>query len=80
MAAVWPGQIVEENAIQVHISALRKALDEDQNGTDYIATVPGRGYRLIDLAPSHRWMAKERQRASRRDRKTAQLRCCRFKI
>ena len=51
MAAVWPGQIVEENAIQVQISALRKALNEDRTGTDYIVTVPGRGYRLIDLAP-----------------------------
>jgi TolB-like protein len=52
MAAVWPGQIVEENAIQVQVSALRKALDEDRKGQDYIVTVPGRGYRLIGLAPS----------------------------
>jgi TolB-like protein/Tfp pilus assembly protein PilF len=52
MAAVWPGQIVEENTIQVQISALRKALNEDRTGPDYIVTVPGRGYRLIDLASS----------------------------
>jgi len=52
MAAVWPGQIVEENAIQVQVSALRKALNEDRTGTDPIVTVPGRGYRLIDLASS----------------------------
>ena len=25
MERVWPGRIVEENAIQVHVSALRKA-------------------------------------------------------
>ena len=25
---VWPGLVVEENNIQVHVSALRKALDE----------------------------------------------------
>jgi TolB-like protein/Tfp pilus assembly protein PilF len=52
MAAVWPGQIVEENAIQVQVSALRKALDEKQTGANYIVTVPGRGYRLVDLAPA----------------------------
>jgi TolB-like protein len=50
MAAVWPGQIVEENAIQVQVSALRKALDEDKSGEDFIVTVPGRGYRLTGLA------------------------------
>ncbi|MEJ2379248.1 MAG: winged helix-turn-helix domain-containing tetratricopeptide repeat protein [Pseudolabrys sp.] len=47
MAAAWPGQIVEENAIQAQVSALRKALDEERTGTNYIMTVPGRGYRLI---------------------------------
>jgi TolB-like protein len=49
MAAVWPGQIVEENAIQVHVSALRKAFDKDRSGQDYIVTVPGRGYRLTGI-------------------------------
>lgn len=38
---VWPGLVVEENNLQVQISALRKAL-----GTQLIATVPGRGYRF----------------------------------
>ncbi len=47
MAEVWPGLVVEENNIQVHISALRKAL-EDRNDS-YVVTVPGRGYRLIGL-------------------------------
>jgi DNA-binding winged helix-turn-helix (wHTH) protein len=38
---VWPGLIVEENNLQVQISALRKVL-----GDGWIVTVPGRGYRL----------------------------------
>src|SRR5262249_9850086 len=47
MAQVWPGLVVEENNIQVHISALRKALDEGKGGQSYLLTVPGRGYRLV---------------------------------
>jgi predicted ATPase len=41
----WPGLIVEENNLQVQVSALRKVL-----GAHAIATVPGRGYRFC-LAP-----------------------------
>ena len=41
MEVVWPRVIVEENNLQVHISALRKLL-----GSDVIATIPGRGYRF----------------------------------
>jgi len=52
MARVWPGVVVEENNIQVHVSALRKALDDGKNGDTYLITVPGRGYRLIGLKPS----------------------------
>ena len=47
MARVWPGVIVEENALQVHVSALRKALGESVGNQRYIVTVPGRGYRFI---------------------------------
>lgn len=38
---VWPGLVVEENNLQVHISTLRKVL-----GPELIATIPGRGYRF----------------------------------
>ena len=41
--AVWPGQIVEENALQAQISALRKALGADRG---LIKTVAGRGYQF----------------------------------
>jgi adenylate cyclase len=47
MAQVWPGRIVEENNIQVHVSALRKALDDGINTGSCVVTVPGRGYRLV---------------------------------
>jgi DNA-binding winged helix-turn-helix (wHTH) protein len=49
MERVWPGRTVEENNIQVHISALRKALDEGNPNQSHVVTVPGRGYRLIGL-------------------------------
>jgi adenylate cyclase len=42
---VWPGLVVEENNLQVQVSALRKLL-----GAQAIATVPGRGYQFT-LAP-----------------------------
>jgi adenylate cyclase len=47
MARVWAGVVVGENNIQVHISALRKALEEDGNGKSWIVTAAGRGYRLL---------------------------------
>ena len=50
MARLWPGRIVEEGNIHVHVSALRKALGERNDGHSYIVTVPGRGYRLAGLA------------------------------
>jgi predicted ATPase/DNA-binding winged helix-turn-helix (wHTH) protein len=40
---VWPGAAVEENSLQVHISALRKALGDNRG---LIQTAFGRGYRL----------------------------------
>lgn len=41
-AAIWPGQVVEDNNLTVQISALRRSL-----GTEAIATVTGRGYRFV---------------------------------
>jgi TolB-like protein/Flp pilus assembly protein TadD len=47
MSRVWPGLVVEENNIQVHVSALRKALQDGKHGPAFIVTVPGRGYRFV---------------------------------
>ena len=44
---VWPGLVVEENNLQVQVSALRKVL-----GPGAIATIPGRGYRFSLLRTS----------------------------
>ena len=50
MARVWPNVVVEENNLQVQISALRRALDEGKNGESFLVTVPSRGYRLVGIA------------------------------
>src|SRR5215510_7159955 len=47
MTEVWPGIVVEENNLSVQISALRKALGEESEGTRYLLTVPGRGYSFV---------------------------------
>jgi TolB-like protein/tetratricopeptide (TPR) repeat protein len=49
MAEIWPGIVVEESNIQVHVSNLRKALDEGTDGQGFVVTVPGRGYRFLGL-------------------------------
>lgn len=43
LGAIWPDTVVEENNLQVHISALRKALELDRS---LLETIPRRGYRL----------------------------------
>src|SRR5215472_5356255 len=52
MARLWPGRVVEEGNLHVHVSALRRALDDHGEGHSYVVTVPGRGYRLVGLAGS----------------------------
>lgn len=49
MARLWPGRTVAENNLHVHISALRKVLDQHGSGESCVITVPGRGYRLAHL-------------------------------
>ena len=44
--AVWPQSFVEEGILAVHISALRKALDNGEAGRRSIETVSRAGYRF----------------------------------
>ena len=55
MKRVWPGAIVEENTLWVHVSAVRKALGPDRG---MLKTVAGRGYRLIGTWRSSRDTAR----------------------
>ena len=57
---VWPGVIVEENNLQVQVSALRKVL-----GQDAIKTLPGRGYRFgLEVGPAGNPVAANEVRSS----------------
>lgn len=50
MAAVWPNVTVEDNAMQVQMSALRKTLGDS---ADQLQTVRSLGYRLIHNGKDH---------------------------
>jgi predicted ATPase/DNA-binding winged helix-turn-helix (wHTH) protein len=62
ISRVWPGAVVEENTLQFHISAVRKALGSDRG---MLKTAFGRGYRLLgeweirEESASHRTDASE---------------------
>lgn len=48
MARVWPNTIVDDSNLKVNIAALRRVLgDGGADDARYIATVTGRGYKLI---------------------------------
>ena len=44
MARIWPGAVVGDNTLQVHMWAVRKALGPDRG---MLKTTHGRGYRLV---------------------------------
>lgn len=48
MSWLWPDTFVEEANLSRNIFMLRKALGEKAQDYKYIATVPGRGYRLVE--------------------------------
>ena len=46
MARVWPETLVEEGNLKVNMAMLRRVLGGASDGSPYIATVVGRGYRF----------------------------------
>ena len=44
---VWAGLVVEENNLNQCITALRKSLGDSREKSEYIATIPGVGYRFV---------------------------------
>lgn len=44
---VWADQFVEENNLSVQISALRKIFGEKKGEHQFIATIPGKGYKFV---------------------------------
>lgn len=44
---VWAGVAVEENNLNQSITALRKSLGDSRQDSQYIATIPGVGYRFV---------------------------------
>jgi predicted ATPase/DNA-binding winged helix-turn-helix (wHTH) protein len=44
--AVWPGSIIDDSALRVHLSALRKILSSADGDGPYVVNVAGRGYQL----------------------------------
>jgi len=47
MKRLWPETFVEEANLAQNISAIRRALDDKNGGTQYIETVPKGGYRFV---------------------------------
>lgn len=47
LSRVWPDTFVEEITLAQNVSTVRKALGVDQEGRQYIETVPRRGYRFV---------------------------------
>ena len=46
-ASIWPNRLVEENNLTVHVSAMRRALRDGQDGRHYVQTLSGRGYMFV---------------------------------
>jgi DNA-binding winged helix-turn-helix (wHTH) protein len=47
MTRVWPRLFVEPANLTVHMSALRRALRDGQQGNRFIINIPGRGYCFV---------------------------------
>ena len=47
LAHAWPGLVVEEINLRVHIAELRKALGDGKAGARYVTNIPSRGYCFV---------------------------------
>jgi DNA-binding winged helix-turn-helix (wHTH) protein len=47
IARVWPGIVVEETCLRVHIAAIRKSLRDGPEDGRFISNIPGRGYSFV---------------------------------
>ena len=70
---VWPERGAEQVSLRVHISALRKALDQSDPGRRYIANIPGRGYSFVVPVTSRASQGAENPKAPPRPRVPARL-------
>src|SRR5882724_7052829 len=50
MEAAWPGLAIEDSNLTVQIAALRRVFGEVAGATDWIETLPRRGYRYVGPA------------------------------
>jgi predicted ATPase/DNA-binding winged helix-turn-helix (wHTH) protein len=58
LAHVWPGVTVEEGALRVQMTALRKALGDGAGEACHVKTVAGRGYCLVATVASRQAAAE----------------------
>jgi eukaryotic-like serine/threonine-protein kinase len=69
MKALWPDTFVEESNLGQHVFQLRRALaDKSGDSSQYIVTVPGRGYRFahsVNLLPQEEELIMERHTRTR---------------
>lgn len=47
MTALWPNSFVSDDALAQNIWAIRRALGDDPDKQEFIATIPRRGYRFV---------------------------------
>jgi DNA-binding winged helix-turn-helix (wHTH) protein len=64
---VWPTSVVEDGNLKVHVSALRRTLGEFEQGSNYIATIIGRGYCFVAPVQANKLTAAHQRRLSQFD-------------
>jgi predicted ATPase/DNA-binding winged helix-turn-helix (wHTH) protein len=64
----WPDTFVDDANLKVNISTLRSVLGRGERETDYIATIPGRGYRFVAPVQVEREAAPVRRKDTVRPR------------